>query len=102
MLGYGLGFGFFFMRITSWEVDLPAESVIGLEPNCLLTPAPQGWGDLGAAWEAGAALRACRKQLGGKCCGTPAMELASAPLHRQACEHHSIHSLQLQLAKYVK
>ena len=47
MVVYGLGFFFFFfffwMRITSWEVDLPAESVIGLEPlNYPRTPCSVG------------------------------------------------------------
>lgn len=53
MLVYGLGFGFFFFfrRITSWEVDLPAESVIGLEPlNCPRTPCSTGMGGPRAAW----------------------------------------------------
>lgn len=39
------------MRITSWEVDLPAESVIGLEPlNCPRTPCSTGMGGPRAAW----------------------------------------------------
>lgn len=54
MLVYGLGFFvcfFFLMQITSWEVDLPAESVTGLEPlNCPRIPCSTGMGGPRAAW----------------------------------------------------
>lgn len=79
------------MRITSWEVDLPAESVIGLEPlNCPRTPCSTGMGGPRAAWSWSSPSGVQEAAWGGRGMGdTQLTELGFCNLFPTACAYES-------------